>query len=139
MNMNQKTANKWIKIFSLLIYCGIILSCNRTESKQDLKNQFEIFGTIKGLKDSTFIFLDRSTEMDSTVVIKEHFYFKGSISERAKHVVISTKNYQLYKYFWLEKGKIIFQTDSVDFKRSEERRVGKECVQPCRSRWSPYH
>ena len=25
------------------------------------------------------------------------------------------------------------------FDRSEERRVGKECVQPCRSRWSPYH
>src|SRR3546814_14949721 len=23
--------------------------------------------------------------------------------------------------------------------RSEERRVGKECVSPCRSRWSPYH
>src|SRR3546814_12087808 len=22
--------------------------------------------------------------------------------------------------------------------RSEERRVGKECVSPCRSRWSPY-
>src|SRR3546814_12082293 len=23
-------------------------------------------------------------------------------------------------------------------RRSEERRVGKECVRPCRSRWSPY-
>src|SRR3546814_18867632 len=23
--------------------------------------------------------------------------------------------------------------------RSEERRVGKECVSTCRSRWSPYH
>ena len=23
--------------------------------------------------------------------------------------------------------------------RSEERRVGKECSEPCRSRWSPYH
>src|SRR3546814_11715960 len=23
-------------------------------------------------------------------------------------------------------------------RRSEERRVGKECVSPCRSRWSPY-
>ena len=23
--------------------------------------------------------------------------------------------------------------------RSEERRVGKECSSPCRSRWSPYH
>src|SRR3546814_4739799 len=26
-----------------------------------------------------------------------------------------------------------------DVKRSEERRVGKECVSTCRSRWSPYH
>src|SRR3546814_11914708 len=25
------------------------------------------------------------------------------------------------------------------FPRSEERRVGKECVSTCRSRWSPYH
>ena len=24
-------------------------------------------------------------------------------------------------------------------KRSEERRVGKECTEQCRSRWSPYH
>src|SRR3546814_9416389 len=27
----------------------------------------------------------------------------------------------------------------VDLNRSEERRVGKECVSTCRSRWSPYH
>src|SRR3546814_1158565 len=26
-----------------------------------------------------------------------------------------------------------------DLQRSEERRVGKECVSTCRSRWSPYH
>ena len=26
-----------------------------------------------------------------------------------------------------------------DLARSEERRVGKECVTQCRSRWSPYH
>src|SRR3546814_16766763 len=26
-----------------------------------------------------------------------------------------------------------------DIKRSEERRVGKECVSTCRSRWSPCH
>ena len=25
------------------------------------------------------------------------------------------------------------------FLRSEERRVGKECLRLCRSRWSPYH
>src|SRR3546814_5743776 len=27
----------------------------------------------------------------------------------------------------------------TDRARSEERRVGKECVSTCRSRWSPYH
>src|SRR3546814_13268009 len=26
-----------------------------------------------------------------------------------------------------------------NIRRSEERRVGKECVSKCRSRWSPYH
>src|SRR3546814_17491069 len=29
--------------------------------------------------------------------------------------------------------------DSSGFWRSEERRVGKECVSTCNSRWSPYH
>src|SRR3546814_3553967 len=32
-------------------------------------------------------------------------------------------------------GSVVFAIDI----RSEERRVGKECVSTCRSRWSPYH
>src|SRR3546814_12441903 len=36
-----------------------------------------------------------------------------------------------------------YETDTHAFDdlalRSEERRVGKECVSTCRSRWSPYH
>src|SRR3546814_13444810 len=31
------------------------------------------------------------------------------------------------------------QTLGMTFSRSEARRVGKECVSTCRSRWSPYH
>src|SRR3546814_14778357 len=34
-------------------------------------------------------------------------------------------------YSWLQAAQV--------FDRSEERRVGKECVSTCRSRWSPYH
>src|SRR3546814_20549109 len=30
---------------------------------------------------------------------------------------------------------VVYTSDN----RSEERRVGKECVSTCRSRWSPYH
>src|SRR3546814_18252019 len=32
-----------------------------------------------------------------------------------------------------------FDADFGVAERSEERRVGKECVSTCRSRWSPYH
>src|SRR3546814_12827430 len=38
------------------------------------------------------------------------------------------------------RGEIGFSLgDSVQLARAEERRVGKECVSTCRSRWSPYH
>ena len=30
-------------------------------------------------------------------------------------------------------------TEADHLARSEERRVGKECLRLCRSRWSPYH
>src|SRR3546814_11039513 len=32
-----------------------------------------------------------------------------------------------------------FAALNAKLRRSEERRVGKECVSTCRSRWSPYH
>ena len=34
---------------------------------------------------------------------------------------------------------LIAEEADTDGPRSEERRVGKECEVPCRSRWSPYH
>src|SRR3546814_20619950 len=44
---------------------------------------------------------------------------------------------------WLEGGLCSsfekFVIDVEMLQRSEERRVGKECVSTCRSRWSPYH
>src|SRR3546814_13916798 len=33
----------------------------------------------------------------------------------------------------------VYGDPAFDLARSEERRVGKECVSTCRSRWSPYH
>src|SRR3546814_1472124 len=36
-------------------------------------------------------------------------------------------------------GALSAHNPSRSLHRSEERRVGKECVSTCRSRWSPYH
>src|SRR3546814_15565861 len=40
--------------------------------------------------------------------------------------------------YYLEQAKYL-DGFSLRKLRSEERRVGKECVSTCRSRWSPYH
>ena len=40
--------------------------------------------------------------------------------------------------FNAEEAGIVVKFEKKDT-RSEERRVGKECVSTCRSRWSPYH
>src|SRR3546814_12355711 len=39
----------------------------------------------------------------------------------------------------LPPGTQVFDDLAAVVDRSEERRVGKECVSTCRSRWSPYH
>src|SRR3546814_11676438 len=41
-----------------------------------------------------------------------------------------------HRYFRLAERDVAQLLESL---RSEERRVGKECVSTCRSRWSPYH
>src|SRR3546814_1211386 len=39
-----------------------------------------------------------------------------------------------------DKGALLYSTSNGSrSRRSEERRVGKECVSTCRSRWSPYN
>ena len=39
----------------------------------------------------------------------------------------------------IDKNDFSFEENGKRIKRSEERRVGKECRIGCRSRWSPYH
>src|SRR3546814_14220939 len=76
-----------------------------------------------------------------------------SLREAGKYVEVNIAAYRLYV---MENGKPVldmkvcvgepsrrWQTPQlnslIERVRSEERRVGKECVSTCRSRWSPYH
>src|SRR3546814_20796519 len=47
---------------------------------------------------------------------------------------------ELEGFKFIDQQRILLLIHGVlDGLRSEERRVGKECVSTCRSRWSPYH
>ena len=47
--------------------------------------------------------------------------------------------YLLSKRCGLDPMELLEEEDFMHITRSEERRVGKECLRLCRSRWSPYH
>src|SRR3546814_9799468 len=52
-------------------------------------------------------------------------------SERRRRVIKQTSR--------ASRGEVNSRNAKAENSRSEERRVGKECVRTCRSRWSPYH
>src|SRR3546814_11289436 len=60
-------------------------------------------------------------------IAQEHLFFAFAILQRAKLVGHAPARHHVPS----ELGGIL--------DRSEERRVGKECVSTCRSRWSPEH
>src|SRR3546814_16587772 len=62
----------------------------------------------------------------------------GPLAVRAaKRIIVESRNWRPSDMFDLQRPRIAHVFASED--RSEERRVGKECVSTCRSRWSPYH
>src|SRR3546814_13200688 len=75
--------------------------------------------------------------------------FESCISDKSGTESFSIAEDSAYSSLIDTRRKGVFETVSVqtisieDFcsqnSRSEERRVGKECVSTCRSRWSPYH
>ena len=57
--------------------------------------------------------------------------------------IIHVENEKLAKYdypwYKVKSFRNMIAHEYFNIKRSEERRVGKECLLECRSRWSPYH
>src|SRR3546814_15929090 len=62
------------------------------------------------------------------------FLAKGSGQDPA-----AMPNLRIYVDGPLQQIRTLWQENQVLKARSEERRVGKECVSTCRYRWLPYH
>src|SRR3546814_6602559 len=71
---------------------------------------------------------DWSSDVCSSDLMFRAFLYAGVTRVGADHVFLSMQQF-------VDLGNV----SNVGCRRSEERRVGKECVSTCRSRWSPYH
>src|SRR3546814_17488513 len=89
-------------------------------------------------------------EVNGIAHLLEHMVFKGTERRSAQDIAeeIEAVGGHLNAYTSRENtafyAKVLAEDaapglDIVADIRSEERRVGKECVSTCRSRWSPYH
>src|SRR3546814_11058904 len=58
---------------------------------------------------------------------------RGIYDAMNKAIELANGKFMLF----MNSGDVFFDRSSLS--RSEARRVGKECVSTCRSRWSPYH
>src|SRR3546814_13145071 len=62
---------------------------------------------------------------------------KPPMAELKRALDLRGRNWERFRR--LLKSFDLLLSPTMQFTRSEERRVGKECVRTCRSRWSPYH
>src|SRR3546814_9401455 len=67
---------------------------------------------------------------------KQKTAYEMRISDWSSDVCSSDLDLCQVRRGWIQR---LTQLCLFDTGRSEERRVGKECVSTCRSRWSPYH
>src|SRR3546814_13115700 len=73
--------------------------------------------------------------VDRNAAFRQHF-LKVAIADR----IATIPAHRPQDHITLEMAPLEIRHRSVrPISRSEERRVGKECVRTCRSRWSPYH
>ena len=83
--------------------------------------KFEIIGKLSGFADSTLLYLDNaegssSIHIDSTFIINNQFRLNGSLKDEAIKVIVRTKNFSDYKFFWIENTVITFESPKGKFR-----------------------
>src|SRR3546814_20492412 len=75
----------------------------------------------------------------AVVVVMNGYGLMFGDSRDYPDLIIFRRNVDLSSLFNREKSYDKCLVCKASERRSEERRVGKECVSTCRSRWSPFH
>src|SRR3546814_19589852 len=59
--------------------------------------------------------------------------------EETRITLVGNQTFQTFAFGGQVPAPLFHVREGDEVERSEERRVGKECVSTCKSRWSPYH
>src|SRR3546814_18054645 len=101
------------------------------------------------------LLLDEPSQGLAPLIVHEVFKVIAATRNEGTSILLIEQNVRAAvevadRAYVLDDGRIVYEGSAVEFGkdeervralagRSEERRVGKECVSTCRSRWSPDH
>lgn len=109
------------KVYFFLLIAVAIQYASATAQTQPGK--FRIKGEATGFADSTAIYLEDLSSsspvaIDSAVIINNQFSFSGVNKKGIVQVILNTKNFGDYKYFWLENSTITFKAEKGKFREA---------------------
>lgn len=110
-SLKQKTSKmKKTILFASLLLAGSVAFAQK----------FKINGTVQGLENGTWLYLESSSPedgvKDSTQVNDGIFTFKGTLKKSAIQVILRTKKYTNYVFFWAENKDITMLLKDGQFK-----------------------
>ena len=151
--ISKRQPSEWEKIFANeSMDKGLISNVYKKLSNQQEMTKGEIlpiYSTIKSvtqnylrkiLKKNLNVHKKCFKENIPTEIIKEYKIMDRETALTEIHFPTNNKNLEEAKRRFAIEELLILEIGILEKKfRSEERRVGKECLRLCRSRWSPYH
>ncbi|MCC9167885.1 TlpA disulfide reductase family protein [Pontibacter harenae] len=109
--------------------CALLMTVGCSEKQISTSSKpfdgFRLTGTVRGVPDSTFIFVDKAdnisgeiTPLDSAMVIDGRFELAGAMEEPAMKALIRNRDFSDLRFIWLEKKQILFNAEKGRFSRA---------------------
>ena len=96
-------------------------------------------GSGKGTQSQRLIERHGIPQISTGDLLRAHVREGTELGRRAKAVMDAGQLVADQTILGMVRERLAQPDAAKGFIRSEERRVGKECLDVCRSRWSPYH
>ncbi|MCK9211965.1 MAG: AhpC/TSA family protein [Ignavibacteriaceae bacterium] len=97
-----------------IILVAVLLYFMSSKILSQNNSGFEIIGSVKGVVDSSWVFLIDHKIIDSSIVLNNKFVLKGKVTGPT-NCVLTLKDSRDYKFFWVENKPMEFKAEKGNF------------------------
>jgi thiol-disulfide isomerase/thioredoxin len=98
-------------ILLLIVFIGF--ACQNNSQSNKKRTSFNLNGTLIGFKNTSVLYLERDSILDSAIINEGKFSFEGILNDSIEHVLLRTKDSKEYTFLWLENSNIFFENTTA--------------------------